>query len=205
MLPGIVIVEDHPLVREGLTSYFNETKRWQVTGTAANLDEAKELLTNHKPDILLLDIQLEDGLGLNIIPWLKANAAAHPHPVLVNTVVAVYSAFNDFVHVSAAISMGVRVYMCKRRSVSELESALLKALKGETFIDDTVQSKLDNAADIFSLLTRREMEILALVNRGLPDKQIAQRLGISPRTVQNIIYCIYDKTGIRSRQELQKL
>jgi DNA-binding NarL/FixJ family response regulator len=65
--------------------------------------------------------------------------------------------------------------------------------------------KLDFISDIFSLLTKREAQILIMVNSGLSNKQIASELGIKVCTVQNIIYCIYDKTGIRSRQELQKL
>ncbi|MCL2764105.1 MAG: response regulator transcription factor [Treponema sp.] len=200
--PSIVIIEDHPLVLNALASFFNETGRWQLAGTASSLDEAKELLpVKSFPDILLLDIQLEDSLGLNIIPWLKGQLKqSESLPVI-----AVYSAYDDFVHVSAALGMGVKVYMCKRRSVNELEQALFKALKGESFIDETVQTKLDSVTNIFNLLTKREAQILTLVNSGLSDKQIAQKLGISPRTVQNIVYCIFDKTGIRSRVELQKL
>ncbi|MCL2759216.1 MAG: response regulator transcription factor [Treponema sp.] len=200
-LPTIIIIEDHPLLRDGLVSFLEGTGRWKVIGAASNIEEAKNILLNAAADILLLDIQLEDGLGFSIVPWLKSqkkNKKSMP-------VIAVYSAFDDFVHVSAALSIGAKVYMCKRRSVNELEQALLKALDGKTCIDDTVQSKLDIVTDLFCLLTKREAQILTMVNSGLSDKQIAQQLGISPRTVQNIVYCIFDKTGIRSRVELQKL
>jgi len=199
--PSIIIIEDHPLVRDALISFFGKTGIWHVEGTASSLDEAKELLSEKLSDILLLDIQLDDGFGLHIITWLKNNLKQND----IFPVIAVYSAFDDFVHVSAALGMGVKVYMCKRRSVNELEIALLKALNDETFIDDSVQTKLDTASDIFSLLTKRETQIFTLVGSGLSDKQIARQLEISVRTVQNIIYCIFDKTGIKSRLELQKL
>ena len=200
-ISNIVIIEDHPIVRDGLALHFISGNRFKVLGTASKLDEAKELLSKEQPDILLLDIQLEDELGLNIIPWLKNSIKQNEKlPIM-----AVYSSFDDFVHVSAALGMGVTVYMTKRHSVSELEKALLQALEGKKYIDDSVEAKLNTAKDLFSLLTKREAEILTLVNRGLSDKIIASELGISIRTVQNIIYCIYAKTGIHSRQELRGL
>ena len=198
---GIAVIEDHPLTRDALISHFMKSDKWRVMGAASNFDQAKSLLLSAQADVILLDLQLEDGLGLNIISWLKEQDFYKESFPLI----AVYSAFDDFVHVSAALGFGAQVYINKRKNAYELEEALLKARKGEIVIDDTIRTKLDIAADFFSLLTKREAQILALVNNGLSNKQIAQRLGISARTVQNIIYCIYDKTGIRSRLELQKL
>ncbi|MDR0447651.1 MAG: response regulator transcription factor [Treponema sp.] len=197
--PGIVIIEDHPVMRDGLAAYFTGTGRWRVTGTASTLAEAKKLLAKTAPDLVLLDIQLEDGWGLDIIPWLeeqKTRAA----PVM-----AVYSSYDDYPHVRTALGMGVRVYVTKRRSEQELEQALFKALEGETWIDDTAQKRLQNTTDLFSLLSRRETEILSLVKSGFSNIEIASRLGLSRRTVENILSCIYDKTGIRSRLDLERL
>ena len=204
--PKIVIIEDHPVMREGLVCWFAGTGRWEVAGSAASVAEAKELLARVNADIALLDIQLDDGWGLDIIPWLKtARTHTHAHTQSDTPIVAIYSAFDDYAHVSAAVSMGVRAYVCKRRSERELEAALLKALNGETCIDETAQARLETAKNIFSHLTRREAEILSLVKDDLSNKQIAARLGISHRTVENVLCCIYDKTGITSRLELQKL
>jgi len=210
--PSIVIIEDHPVMREGLASYFTGTGRWQVAGTASTLAKAKELLSNVQADIALLDIQLEDGWGLDVIPWYKEKFTTEVHggeeearrertlPIM-----AVYTSFDDYAHVSAAIGMGVRAYVCKRRGEQELEKILQKTLCGEVCIDETVQSKFHNVTNIFCLLTKRETEILNLVKDGLSNKQIADRLGISSRTVENILRCVYDKTGIKTRLELQKL
>jgi NarL family two-component system response regulator LiaR len=174
-----------------------------VAGTAATLTGAKELLTEVEADVALLDIQLEDGWGLDIIPWLLRTKYAGKKAGL--PVMAVYSGFEDYTHVSAAMSMGARAYVSKRRSERELEQALLKALDGETFIDETAQIQFATVSNIFSLLSRREAEILSLVKDELSNQQIADRLGISRRTVENTLSWIYDKTGIRSRLELQKL
>jgi len=206
--PRMLIIEDHPVMREGLACYFSETNRWQVTGKAANLDEAKSLLSDVMPDLLLLDIQLDDGWGIDIIPWLrKQKSAGETASGDFNNipVMAVYSAFDDYAHVSAAIGAGVNVYICKRQNERELEEALVKALNGETFIDVCAQSKLQTVADLCSLLTKREAEILTMVKEGLSNKEIANKLGISYRTVENILCCVYDKTGVKSRIELYKL
>jgi len=195
--PGLFIIEDHPMMREGLASYFSETGRWLVTGTASCLEDAKKILSNLTTDLILLDIQLEDGWGLDIVPWLKK---LEQNPIL-----AVYSAFDDYAHVSAALGMGVHAYICKRQNKDKLEEALLKALKRETSIDNSIQTKLNFVADLKSLLTIREAEIFNLVKRGLSNKEIADNLNISHRTVENILCCIYDKTGIKTRLDLQKL
>ncbi|GBU28172.1 DNA-binding response regulator [Treponema sp. R8-4-B8] len=200
--PRIVIVEDHPVMREGLASYFNGTGRWHVMGTASTLAGAKELLSGVQADIALLDIQLEDGWGLDVIPWYAQHTKLKDKS---SPVMAVYSSFDDYAHVSAALGMGVKAYVCKRRSERELEEALQKALSGAVYVDEAAQAKLHNVTDLISLLTRREIEIVNLVKDGLSNKQIAARLGISYRTVESILHCVYEKTGINARLELQKL
>jgi len=119
--------------------------------------------------------------------------------------VAVYSAFDDYAHVNAALGMGVKAYVCKQRSEQELEKALLTVLGGGTYIDEAAQAKLQTVTDAFKLLTKRDSQILTLVKEGLSNKEIAASFGITHRTVENILSCIYDKTGIRSKTELQKL
>lgn len=195
----LIIIEDHPIMREGIASFFEGTGRWQVLGKTGSLDEAKKILIKTKVDFVLLDLHLEDGWGLDVISWLnEQNIERKP-------IMAVYSAFNDFSHVSAALNLGVRVYICKCRSESEIEEALLKALTGKPYIDNSVQMKLKVVADICALLTKREGEILTMVKSGLSNKEIALRLGIKLRTVENILSCIYDKTGLESRTELQNI
>ena len=200
---SIVIIEDHPLMRESLAAYFTGTGRWRVVGTAPSLETAKELLTHAASDVALLDIQLEDGWGLDIIPWfsqtMSGRQKAEP-PVF-----AVYSVFEDNAHVKAALSMGVKAYVCKRSNVPELEKAILAALEGKLYVDNRVESSLKKGKGVYGLLTKREKEIFTLAKSGLSNSQIAAELGITQRTVENIISQVYDKTGINSRLELLKL
>ena len=198
---SVVIVEDHPVMRKGLEAWFSGTGRWQVLGAASNLEEAQALLgrPDLSPDILLLDILLETGWGLDLISWLRARGSEKTPPAVV------YSAFGDYAHVNAAFGMGVRGYVTKSRSEAELETALETVLRGGIYRDRDVEREMNAVTDTLSLLTKREAEILTLVKAGLSNKGIAERLGISRRTVENILSCVYDKTGIPSRLELQKL
>jgi DNA-binding NarL/FixJ family response regulator len=103
------------------------------------------------------------------------------------------------------MNMGVRAYITKQRNLQELESALQKVLSGGVYIDETAQGRLHNTADTLNLLTKREKEIFSLVKSGMTNKEIAERLNISHKTVANIVSLVYDKIGIRSRMELERL
>jgi len=191
---SVIIIEDHSIVLQGLIDYFHKTDRFTIAGAVSNLEEAKILLGNVTAEVIILDIQLKDGFGLTLIPLL----AFKP-------VIAVYTAYDDFIHVNSALSKGVHVYMSKHRSVKELDEAITNALNGEKYIDDSVQVKLDLITNAAETLTKRESEIFTLVKNGLSNKRIASQLGIAVRTVENILSCVYNKIGVRSRAELQDL
>jgi len=198
-MKNIFIIEDHPIVLESLSSFFANTGKWKVLGTASSVEQAKVKLSDTGSfEVLLLDIQLEDGWGLDIISWMQEQKMKMP-------LIAVYTAFDDYGHVSAAICLGAKAYITKRRNKQELEAAVLNALNGIVCIDEAAQMKLNVVTSYTGMLTKRESEILTLVKSGLSNKDIAYKLDISIRTVQNILSCIYDKTGIKSRQELEKL
>ncbi|AEF80852.1 LuxR C-terminal-related transcriptional regulator [Leadbettera azotonutricia] len=204
---SIVILEDHPVMRKGLAAWFAGTGHWQVLGIAADLAEARDLFSEMAalPDILLLDIQLsphdgktEDAMGLDLIPWVRERFGKTP-PVVV------YTQFDDYAHANAALGFGVRGYVCKYRNEEELEAVLHAVLQGKVSIDKAVEPKLKNAAETQKLLTHREAEILRHLRDGQSNKRIASALGISPRTVENLLSRIYYKTGIASRSDLQKI
>jgi DNA-binding NarL/FixJ family response regulator len=119
---SIVIIEDEPVMRKALAAWFTGTGRWPVYGTADSLDAARALLSGpaKEADIVLLDIRLETEWDLDLIPWLKSRAKSAPRV----PAVAVYSCFSDSAHVSAALSLGVKAYIIKKRDETELEAAL---------------------------------------------------------------------------------
>jgi NarL family two-component system response regulator LiaR len=225
--PRIVIIEDHPVMRKGLTAWFASSERWSVTGTAASLEEAKELfrkeflgvssMANQVPlaDIVLLDIQLQDGWGLDIIPWLEEQRALLPPETPVSPLpaelvphFAVYSSFDNYAHINAALGYGVKAYISKQRGEAEVEQILHDVLNSPNqdppYIDDIVSAKFQNAEKNVNLFTKRESEIFLLIKRGYSNKQIAQALNMSNKTVENHLAHIRDKTGF-TRFDLQNL
>jgi DNA-binding NarL/FixJ family response regulator len=197
---SIVIIEDEPVMRKALASWFAGTGRWLVYGAAAALDAARDLLSGpaKQTDIVLLDIRLETEWGLDLIPWLKAQA----EPAASVPAVAVYSSFSDSAHVSAALSLGVKAYIIKKRDETELEAALETVLAGGEWIDSEAE-RPSAPLGRRSILTKREGEVLSLIKAGLATRDIAVRLGITTKTVQNIASCVKEKLYITSFQELK--
>jgi DNA-binding NarL/FixJ family response regulator len=142
---------------------------------------------------------LEQAWGLDIISWLKERGGEKPPAVVI------YSAFDDYAHVGAAMSLGVRGYVTKKQNETELEAALDIVLSGGTYTDESAERVLQTVTGFLSLLTAREAEIFMLVKDGLSNREIAKKLSISLRTVETILHCVYDKTGIPSRLDLQKM
>ena len=195
----IFIMEDHPIVSESLASFFNDTGRWNVLGTSSSLAEAKEIIPLlENIDVLLMDILLPDGWGLDIVAWLKKQNNKMP-------LLAVFTAFDDYSYVSTALNLGVMVYLTKLRNKEKLENAINNAFDGIICIDDDAQRKINKITSLTDMLTNRETEILINVKKGLTNEEIAVNLGINVRTVSNIISCILDKTGIKNRRALERI
>jgi NarL family two-component system response regulator LiaR len=203
---SIFIIEDHPVMRKGLASHFAATGRWQVLGIASSLEEARALLSQSAiPDIILLDIQLNNQWGLDLIPWLKERYPSPPEVKEPCPAVAVYSHYTDYLHVQAALRLGVGAYVCKSRGEDELEEALNIALSGGRYLDPAAETGVNRDRGVLGLLTKREAEIFALVKSGLSNSRIAAALGLAPHTVENILSILYDKTGTANRGELEML
>jgi NarL family two-component system response regulator LiaR len=201
----LLIVEDHPVMRRGLAAWFRKRGRWEVLAPAASLEEAAALFGigavkkgGDEPEILLLDLQLEKGWGLDLLPRLR-DIPGGPPPCVV------YSAFDDWAHINAALSAGARGYVSKKSGEAELERALLAVLAGKEYVEKSLGENLDRVRSILDCLTRRETEVWNLAREGLSSRRIGSELGISPRTVDNILSIVYDKTGIADRKELMKL
>jgi DNA-binding NarL/FixJ family response regulator len=122
-----VVIEDHEIMRKGLAAHFARKKRWKLIGQAANLDEAAELFNSALPDLVLLDIKLEDRWGLDFISRLKERFGEAAPPVLV------YSAYEDYVHIKASVRAGAAGFVSKSQTSQELEEAM-KAVTSGSFM-----------------------------------------------------------------------
>lgn len=194
----VVLVDDHVLVRHGMRSLLESTGRVRVVGEAGNARDALRVLTQERPDVVLLDLRLgaEDGIEV-----ARAARAALPDVKLL-----VVSAHGSSVQLRAALAAGADGYLLKGVTAPELVDGLRKVAAGETVIDPAfVPTLLEDMADGQSreeLLSVRETEVVALVADGLTTQAVARRLDISNRTVHKHLENAYRKLGVSSRAEL---
>jgi DNA-binding NarL/FixJ family response regulator len=201
----VLLVEDHELLRRGLIAALD--KRWVIVGEAASLEEARRVLTGLQspPDLIILDITLRDReWGLELMPSLVKqyggeNGSTGIPPVLI------YSVYSDYAHIKAAFNMGVQGYISKAEGLAELEAAMEMVVRGKVYVDKDILSKLNSVPEKIEGLTKREKEIFLLAQQGLDNRRIAEDLGLALRSVQNYLNRIYDKIGVKNRQELRDL
>jgi DNA-binding NarL/FixJ family response regulator len=199
---SIVLIDDHPLATNGIGAWLNGTGRFKVCGTAKNLAEASALMEKpgNLPEIIILDISLGAEDGLDFIPMLKEICAKRKVPV---PGVLVCSMYEDPFLIQRAIDSGVRAYVSKSAESGEILSAIDALLEGGFYINP--RYNIEKPKHSWSLLTRRENEIVACIKQNMNNKQIAKRLNITVRTVENHVSHIYYKTGAASREELLEL
>jgi len=207
MIP-IMLIDDHPLAINGIGAWLSGTGRFTICAAAGNITEAVSLIEgmNELPKIIILDISLGEEDGLEFIPKLEdicknKNANGSSETLLPNILVC--SMYEDPFLIQQAFDMGAKAFISKSAKSSEIITAIDALLEGGTYINTNY--KLDNLNQAWSLLSRRENEIVALVKRNLNNRQIAKRLCLSIRTVENHITRIYFKTDTKSREELINL
>jgi two-component system response regulator NreC len=184
-MPTILLADDHALVRQGLRALLGEEPEFNVIGEAGSGLEAIRLCGKLKPDVLVLDIMLEDVSGIEVARQVRENC---PH-----TAVVVLSMYGDKKHVLEALQAGAKAYVVKKSVSSELVQAVREALVGRRYLgpslaDVVVDAYLEKAetgpADPYDSLSNREREVVHLAAHGYTNAEIAERLCISRRTVE---------------------
>lgn len=201
----LLVVDDHEVVRAGVRAVFADAARHVVVGEAAGAAEALAFVAEHRPDVVLLDITLPDGSGLDVVRRILATAPA--------TRVVMLSVHDGREYVLEAVRAGAHGYLRKDATPALLRQAVEAVHGGGAFFGADVAGHLaaglrDAAAARDSLLDRltaREREVLALVAEGRSSKEIAAALGISVRTAEAHRDSIGKKTGMRSVAALTRL
>ena len=196
----LMIVDDHKMIREGLKTLLEFDENIKVISEADNGNECLMKLTNAKPDIILLDINMPE---MNGIETLKAIHRKKNHPkVLILTV------HNEIEYLMKAVDIGVDGYILKDSESRELLRAVYSIAGGEKFIQPNLipllNSKLiarDMDQEKIDRLSDREIEVLKLVATGLFNKEIGERLDISERTVKNHLSNIFKKIDCTDRTQ----
>jgi NarL family two-component system response regulator LiaR len=205
----VVLLDEHPMMRRALDAYLTETGKYQISGEASNLTDARALFSEvaQVPDLVILDICLGDENGLELLKYLKAiqREKRKNRGDLKKPLVLVFSAVEDPFRIQQSLHLGVRGYVSKAADEGELIKALDAVIRGNIYIDERLRSKVMKAASLFEELTKRERGILGLIKKNYDNRTIAEDLDIKLRTVENYISKIYTKTGAGSRGELMRI
>ena len=202
----ILIVDDHPLVREGLISILKPAAGYEVVGQAANARDAISMVKRHGPDLVLLDLSLPDKSGLDLSSEIRTTSPS--------TRILIVSMHSKVDYIVKAFQAGANGYMTKESATESLLVGIDRVLNGEYYMDGGVShrvvEKLINTPDkelkitdaAYETLTPREQEIMVLLAEGNSAKDAAAKLFISPKTVENHRANIMNKLGLHSTLEL---
>ena len=200
----ILIAEDHDLVRLGLSTLFEQDRELELVGESAHFSETLTLVETLAPDVLLLDLALEDGSIVDRIPELLRRA--------VKLKILVFTASLDRETHRLALQMGAMGIFTKNTPNSLLLKAIRRVHTGEIWADRHTTAAFFNhfqsaaqsppATSKRNALTARECQIAQLAAQGVPAKKIAARIGISDKTVRNQLVNVYSKLGVSGLVEL---
>lgn len=199
----VVLADDHHLFRNGLARILNGYPEIEVVAAVSSGEEAVTAVTQHQPDVILLDVNMPGMGGVGATRQLH-----HNDPNVRILMLTVSEQESDLF---AAIRSGARGYLLKDATSDQLHDAVLRVHAGEAIIDPAMAAKLfDKFAELpeapkrspkLDELTERERQILHLLTQGLSNKEIGQELSLSPHTVKVHLHRILDKLDLRSRVE----
>ncbi|MEP0807308.1 MAG: response regulator transcription factor [Chloroflexota bacterium] len=198
----VLVIDDHVLFRDGLISLFQSTSDFRVVDQAGTVSEGIEKAFHHRPDIILMDFSLPDGTGLDAtrvildeIPECK---------------IVFLTVFETDENLLKAIRLGAKGYMLKNISSSSLLASLRALAKGEIAMSRKMMSRVVEFSrampvpasdDLLAKLSPRELDILAALQDGASNTQIARQLYLSENTVKHHIHSILEKLGVENRRQ----
>ena len=202
----IVIIDDHPLFREGFKAIVDRDSRFEVVGAAGTGAEGFWMVETLRPDVVVMEISLPDRDALQLIRDIRG--------LFPDISVLILSAYCEGEYISRALQAGATGYAVKGNDSDTLFNGLETVLKGDYFLGSAVLPELfmeqleashENKEDMdlsIGRLTPREQEVMRLMAEGVPRKEIARRLSISPKTVENHAWKIMKKLSLNNNYEL---
>ena len=191
----VLIVDDHPIVREGVTTVLEHESDIDVVGAAGTIDEGLRLAAKFHPNVVLLDLRLPDAARFDGVTAFAGEGRG----------IVVFTAYDADEDVFRAIRGGARGYLLKGSPAAEIAEAIRQVHAGESYLSPRIAAKLvQGVAEPRSrtgLLSARERGVVRLVAAGLSNRQIAKTLSISERTVKFHVTAIFNKLGADNRAQ----
>jgi two-component system response regulator DevR len=195
----IMIVDDHEVVRFGLSNLLTRRSGWEVVAEAGTVTDAVRLADEHQPDVIVMDIRLSDGSGID-----ACREITNLHP---NIKVIMLTSFAEDDLLFSAISAGAVGYVLKQVGNDDLVRAIETIARGDAMLDPTVTGQVlaklrdSTRSEAFTNLTDQELRVLALITQGKTNKEIAADLYLGEGTVRNYVSNILDKLSLSNRAE----
>ena len=201
----ILLVDDHPLVREWLTNLLNQQSDFQVCGETGGAPEALQLIGSIKPDIAIVDISLASGSGIELIKNIRSGYA--------EVALLVLSMHDELLYAERALRAGAGGYIMKSEATQKVIQAIRSVLVGEIYVSPQVASLMaqkfvggKNRKTNFPIeqLSDRELEVFQLLGRGFSTRQISEHLHVGFKTVQGYSARIKEKLNLANINELMR-
>ena len=199
----LLVVDDHEVVRQGLVALLDRREGFQVVAEAGTVAEAVDQARRHQPEIVIMDVRLPDGSGIEACREIRAEFPA--------TRVVMLTSYPDEEAVLSAIVAGASGYLLKQIRARDLVAALEAVGRGESLLDPAVTEKVlerirriatgSQETDELSQLTGQERKILLLVAEGMTNKEIAAEIFLSDKTVKNYVSSILAKLNLERRAQ----
>jgi len=199
----ILIIDDHPLVRQGLIGLISTQPDFEVCGEASGIAEALELVATTQPHVAIIDLTLKDGNGIELIKSLKEG-----HPAIKLLVVSMH---DESLFAERALRAGASGYVSKHEAIRTVVQAVRTVLAGRLYLSPTMTERMvhlavgsrgDQANSPLDRLTDREIQVFEMIGRGLTSRQIAQQLNLSQKTVETHREHVKDKLDLKNSVEL---
>ena len=199
----ILIVDDHPIVRDGLIAALSRKPELEVCGEAATIVDALALVDSQQPDLAIIDLSLSDGSGLDLIKRIKTRNASIKMLVL--------SMSDESLYAERALRAGALGFLHKQEAREKLLNAIRQVLAGKIFVSETINNRLLQQVMVgrqplqqspITALSDRELEIFELIGQGLGSSEIAQRLHLGIKTIETHRQRIKGKLDLKNSLEL---
>jgi DNA-binding NarL/FixJ family response regulator len=194
----VLIVDDHPIVRQGLRSMIDAESDLRICGEAETEKEARAAIRALEPDVVVIDLSLEQGDGINLVRDVHAH---HPQLALL-----VLSMHDETIYAERLLAVGASGYIMKQAAADQLITALRCVLDGETYLSESVRRALTDRTRIavgeLNPLSARELQVLGMIGRGVSSRDMALELSISVKTVESHRLSIKRKLKLTTNAQL---
>ena len=201
MKPKVLLVDDHPIVRQGIRRLIEKEPGLLVCGEAEDAADALEIIEKERPDVIVLDLSLKSSSGFDLILDVKQRWE--------NVRILVLSMYNEDVYAERVLRAGASGYIMKQEAPKKVVTAIWAVLNGSVYVSDKVSANIlqsmagkRTATSSVDSLSDRELQVFQMIGEGLTHQQIADKLLLSVKTIESHVEHIKDKMRISSGREL---